>query len=262
MAACLVFTSTFAHATFQPREKRWAAQIQETLLIGDAVWLKDARGKNFFSIYTEASNGKPQGAVLILHGLGMHPDWPEVISPLRRELPEQGWASLALQMPILPAGAPLTAFGPIFDEAPARIRAGIEFLRDKGIEHIVLIGHDMGAAMAADFILKEQPSNIGAFVGIAMDAPALNTTVKKLDPRLNTTGLIGQLKLPVLDLYGSLDIPRITELAPLRVEAAKKAGNKDFRQIRVPDADHFFTNHDKSLLQAISRWLDDLKAVR
>jgi len=254
---CLIFFTTLTHAAFKPRENRWAAQVQETLLVGDAVWLKDSKGIKFFSIYTPANSAKTKGGVLILHGLGLHPDWPEVISPLRRGLPEQGWATLSLQMPILPAGAPLTAFGPIFDETPARIRAGIKFLHGKGIEHIVLIGHDMGAAMGAAFIVKEPHPDIAGFIGIAMDAPTVNSTLKKLDPRLNTTGLMGQLKLPVLDLYGSLDIKRITDLAPLRVSAAKQAGNKDYKQVRVPDADHSFTNHDKALLGHVARWLDN-----
>ena len=254
LLSCLILVSSLVQATDQAREKRWAAQIQETLLIGDAVWLKDGKGKKFFSIYTQASS-KPKGAVLMLHGLGMHPDWPEVISPVRRALPEQAWATLSLQMPILPAGAPLTAFGPIFDETPARIHAGIKFLRAKGIKHIVLLGHDMGAAMGAAYIMKEQPPHIDAFIGIAMDAPTPNSTIKKFDPRLNTTDLIGQLKLPVLDVYGSLDIKRITDLAPSRVASAKQVGNEKFKQVRIPDADHFFTNRDKDLVRAITQWL-------
>lgn len=256
VVVCLVFFATLAHAAFKPRENRWAAQVQETLLVGDAVWLKDGKGVKFFSIYTAANTAKPKGGVLILHGLGLHPDWPEVISPLRRELPEQGWATLSLQMPILPAGAPLTAFGPIFDETPARIRAGMEFLRGKGIERIVLIGHGLGAAMGAAFLVKEPRPDIAGFIGISMDAPTINSTVSKLDPRLNTTDLMGQLKLPVLDLYGSFDIKRITNLAPLRVNAAQQGGNKDYKQVRVPDADHSFTNHDKNLLGHVVLWLD------
>ncbi len=254
---CLVFFTTLAHAAYKPRENRWAAQVQETLLVGDAVWLKDGKGVRFFSIYTAANGAKPRGGVLILHGLGLHPDWPEVISPLRRDLPEQGWATLSLQMPLLPAGAPFTSFGPIFDEVPARIRAGIEFLRGKGIEHIALIGHDLGATMGAAYLVKKQDPDIDGFIGISMDAPTINSTVSKLDPRLDTTVLMGQLKLPVLDLYGSLDIKRITDLAPLRVQAAKKADNADYKQVRVPDADHSFTNHDKALLENVAHWLDN-----
>jgi hypothetical protein len=40
-----------------------------------------------------------QGAVLILHAPGQHPDWPTLVSPLRRVLPEDGWHTLSIGMP-------------------------------------------------------------------------------------------------------------------------------------------------------------------
>jgi hypothetical protein len=33
--------------------------------------------------------------------MGAHPDWPEVIQPLHSGLPESGWTTLSVQMPIL-----------------------------------------------------------------------------------------------------------------------------------------------------------------
>ncbi len=49
----------------------------------------------------------PQGAVLLLHDQGQHPDWPALLSPLRKVLPDDGWYTLSISMPsVLPQLAP------------------------------------------------------------------------------------------------------------------------------------------------------------
>lgn len=44
---------------------------------------------------------KPQqhGAVLVVPGAGQHADWPEVVRPIRSELPEAGWFTLSVTLP-------------------------------------------------------------------------------------------------------------------------------------------------------------------
>lgn len=257
--------SSGAHAVFKQREDRWAAQIQETLLIGEPVWLtarQKKKDEKFFAIYTPASNGPAKGAVLIMHGQGRHPDWPEVISPLRRQLPERGWTTLSLQMPLLPAGAPAIALGPLFEESPARIRAGLEFLRAKGAKRIVLLGHELGAAMGAAFLAKEQPEGVSGFVGVALEAPTTQSTIYTLDPRLYTPNSLAKITLPVLDIYGGHDHPNVTETDRLRAAAAQQAGNKHYEQSRFPDADHYFTGYEDDLVDAVQRWLDQSAHVK
>lgn len=251
----LMLGSSLAHAVYKQREARWAAQVMETLLIGEPVWLTENQGHTFFSIYTPAAT--PRGGVLLLHGLGLHPDWPEVISPLRRKLPELGWSTLSLQMPLQPEGAPWTGAGPTLDESLRRIQAGVDFLRGKGIQRIVIIGHDFGATMGAAFLLGTQNSCVAGFVGLSMDAPTIVSVVNVLDPRLDTTVQMGKLKLPVLDIYGGVDAKRIVDLAPLRVQSARTGGNTDYQQVRDPDADHFFTNREKHYIDPLVRWLDE-----
>ncbi len=259
---CALLSSSLASASDGPREKRWSSQILETLLIGEAVWLKGDKDKKFLSLYTKAE-GTPKGAVLLLHDEGLHPDWPEVIFPLRTRLPEQGWASLSLQMPILPlTGAPFTVFSPMLDEAPARIHAGIEFLHAQGFKHIIVIGHGLGAAMGTAYLAKTPHSGIDGLVGIAMGAPTSDRPRYQPDSRLNTPTSIAKFKLPVLDLYGALDDKNVTDSAALRIAAARKAGNKDYQQMRVPDADHYFSRYDKILLEKVSAWLDKHQTTR
>ncbi|HLA75861.1 MAG TPA: DUF3530 family protein [Gammaproteobacteria bacterium] len=258
IAVCLLLTTALAHATFKAREQRWAAQIQETLFTGEAVWLvaqQKPKDVKFFALYTPAHGKTTQGGILVLHDNGQHPDWPDVTSLLRRELPEHGWATLSMQMPILPYVAPITAFGPIFDETPPRIRAGIEFLRSKGIRRIIIAGHGTGASMAAAFLAQQPNSGISGLVGVAFDAPVINNTIDKLDPRLYSPTMLARIKVPVLDIYGGLDTKTVTGSTELRSQAAKKAGNKNFEQVRIPDADHQFGRYEKDLVKHIVDWL-------
>lgn len=253
LAATLLAYAAHSAASFKQREQRWANQILDSQMIGGAVWLT-AKEDKFLALYNPAE--KPKGGVILMHDAGLNPDWPDVISPLRRELPGHGWTTLSLQMPLLPQNAPLTAFGPIMDETPQRIRAGIEFLRGKGVRRIVLIGHDMGAAMGTAFLTREPEQGIAGFVGIAMNAPVLQGSLNTLDPRLYTPNALAKLTLPILDIYGGHAAKTVTGSAPERLAAASTAGNKDYEQEQFPEANHFFMNHDQALVERVAKWLE------
>lgn len=90
-----------AHASDTAKEKRWADQVVDSLMVGDAEWLKVGKSK-VLSLYTEHTAEKAQGAAIILHGVGVHPNWDQIIRPVRSQLPEYGWSTLSIQMPILP----------------------------------------------------------------------------------------------------------------------------------------------------------------
>ena len=108
---CFAFGCQIApgYASDLEKEKRWSQQIVDALLVGEAVQL-DADGTAFLGIYTEASEGAGDRAVILLHGIGAHPDWPEITNPLRSELPEHGWSSLLL-LPSAASASTSTALG-------------------------------------------------------------------------------------------------------------------------------------------------------
>ena len=130
------------YASDLAKEKRWADQVVEAILDGDAVWLNDGKS-DFLGIYTEAGEDKER-AVIVMHGTGVHPDWAQVVQPLRVGLTEHDWNTLSIQMPILPNEAEYKDYAPLYDEVAPRIDAAIKYLKENGSKDIVLIGHSQG----------------------------------------------------------------------------------------------------------------------
>jgi pimeloyl-ACP methyl ester carboxylesterase len=237
-----------AHASDLAKEKRWADQVVDSIMDGDAEWLNDGNN-DFLGIYTEADASK-QRAVIIAHGTGIHPDWQQVIQPLRIGLVEHGWNTLAIQMPILANDAEYSDYAPLYDEAAPRIDAAIQYLKNNGIKEIVLIGHSQGSSMSA-YYLSTSKQKLKGFVAIGMTAFAK-------DQRMNSIKALEKITIPVLDVYGDNDLENIIATTKDRAAAAKKAGNKSFTQIKVTGSNHFFDGKEDNLISIVAKWLNDL----
>ncbi|MGD8843804.1 MAG: DUF3530 family protein [Gammaproteobacteria bacterium] len=230
------------------KEQRWKAQIGDSLLSGEVCELKAGNAElEFMGIYTESEQGPADRAVILAHGIGAHPDWPEVIHPLRSGLPESGWATLSVQMPILANDAPLKDYLPLFDEASPRLAAAIDYLRKQGVTTIVIAGHSLGAAMAARFV-ADHPGAIDGLILISMGEI-------DIDEKMNGVIALRTITLPVFDLYGSRDLDSVIASADHRRESARTAGNGDYRQLTVEGADHFYTDTENELLRRVHDWL-------
>ena len=242
----LFLSSHTAHAVKSDiaKEQRWADQVTDSLMDGDAVMLK-AGEHSFLGLYTEAEDTSSR-AVIIAHGTGAHPDWPQVVYPLRSQLTEQGWHTLSIQMPVLDNDADYKEYAPLYDEIAPRMNAAVEYLLKQGVKTIVSVGHSQGSAMSA-YYLSSQPEKIRGFVAIGMP-------VFDHDPRMNSLISLSKIQLPVLDLYGTEDHEGIRNSADKRAKAAAKAGNKQYQQ-KIITGDHFFDGHEDGLIQAVSEWL-------
>src|SRR5690349_15946197 len=108
------------------REKRWADEVTPAILVGDPVYLVLKSGHKFLAIW--APNPKATAGVIVVHGLGVHPDWG-LINLVRSQLADQGYATLSVQMPVLAADARAEQYPPLFPEAAERIAAAVTFLR-------------------------------------------------------------------------------------------------------------------------------------
>jgi pimeloyl-ACP methyl ester carboxylesterase len=229
------------------KEKRWSEQIVDSLLTGESVQL-EAAGTPFLGIYTEASQGKTGYAVILAHGIGVHPDWPEVIHPLRSMLPEHGWSTLSIQMPVLPNDAELKDYLPLFDEAGPRIESALQFLRQQGNQTVVVLGHSLGAAMAASYLAGDGQRGIQGFIAVGMG-------VIQLDDKMNSALALEKIRIPVFDLYGSRDLADVRSSATRRKTAAQKSGNRSYRQLEIEGADHFFMGMEDELVRRVYGWL-------
>ncbi len=232
------------------KEGRWAEQIIETLFDGEPVWL-DAAGHEFLAIEMEAVDGDATRAAIVVHGLGVHPNWDQVVLPLRVGLAERGWHTLSIQMPILANDAEIMAYVPLFDEVSARFAAAVEYLQAQGYEDIVIAAHSMGAAMTTRYLAEnpEGPVRGAALVGLSAGREQMPE---------DTAANLRAIGVSLLDLYGGEDFPAVMDSAPRRASAAFTAGNAGYSQQVVPGADHFFDGEEAELLDAVGGWLDTI----
>lgn len=272
---CWLMATSYVFAMDADREKFWDEEVRNKIKIGKAESLQAGNHK-FLSIFTQESSNFPQGGVLLLHDHSGHPDWPELILPLRTRLPDYGWSTLAMQMPIPKESTPALEYEPMFKEASKRIEAGVSYLLTKGIRNIVVIGHGLGASMGAYHLATTNNKDIKAYIGIGM-------SMLETKPELEITQMMEKIRIPILDIYGMNDRPEVTRSAPDRIRAAKRgataafnrkdvemlkqsiranrpnsktAGFVSFRQIKIEGAGHFFNHQEDELIKRIRGWLN------
>lgn len=236
------------------REQRMAQQILDAILDGDPVELQTVDGLRFLGIQTPSVNTPARGTVIVLHGRGFHPDWGDVVQPLRVGLTESGWDTLSIQLPVLDKAAKYHDYVEIFDAANLRIEAAIAHVHKNEDALVVLLAHSCGAHMAQHWVhTRDQigPEPLDAFVGIGMGATDFGQPMRE-------PSALDQMKIPLLDVYASNDFPAVLRMAPERLRAMERAGNEKNAQLLIADSDHYHAGRGDALLQAIAAWLNTL----
>jgi pimeloyl-ACP methyl ester carboxylesterase len=218
------------------REKRWADQIVPGLMVGDAVWLEQAGGHKFLSLYTQAE--KPRGAVILAHGRGWSPDF-ELYGMLRTKLAEQGYTTLAIQLPVLGGGAKIGDYIATYPDAIERFQIAAKFLGDKGYKNISIVSHSLGATMANQYLITVDKTPVKAWVFVGI---------------INGLEEMFRIKVPVLDVFGGKD----WEITQVGAYERKKQIDKvpGSEQVVVPNALHFFEGREDELVQIVTGFLD------
>ncbi|MCB1761554.1 MAG: alpha/beta fold hydrolase [Gammaproteobacteria bacterium] len=229
------------------REERIAKEIEETILSGYPLRLR-ADGIEFLAIHRESAVAQRRGGVVILHGRNANPDWHGVIHPLRSQLPDSGWETLSIQLPVTSLDAPEESYQALISESFPRIASAINFYQQRGVERIALIGHSLGVRMALEFLAANPDVRVRAVVAVGMSA-------SRSTPVSGNLLALQKVNLPILDIYGSSDFDAVLTTAPLRLAEAHRAGNQAYRQLEVPGADHFFSGLDDLLVQRVRAWL-------
>ncbi len=251
----LSFCSVINAQSIEPdygREARIAEQIEPDIFDGEAQWLT-AGERQFLAIYMQAD--EPKGSVVILHGRDVNPEDANVAGPLRIGLVDAGWSTLAIQMPLLEKGMTYYDYLPILDYAQPRIEAAISFLRDQGEQTVVLAAHSCGVHMANQWLNQKGESMIDGFV-----AMGLGTTDYGQD--LKTPFAMGNMTIPVLDIYGSEEFPRPLAMLKDRQAMLDKNGNPGSTQIAVEGADHYFHDKGDALTEKVAEWLNAMDFSR
>ncbi|WP_455208656.1 DUF3530 family protein [Kaarinaea lacus] len=246
----VVVTANAASKSDLAKEKRWEEQIVPSLMVGKAIKLK-ADGVEFLGLYAEPSNNESKGAVILLHGIGVHPAWPDVIEPLRMELPDHGWHTLSLQMPIMKNEAEDKDYPPVFPEVPARIQAGVEFLKSKGIRNIVLSGHSTGAVMASYYLVSRKDPAVKGFASVSSGFGVPRDAY--MDSLANFKNMRG---VNIVDVHGSEDRQPVLDVVKERKMLGPRIHGNRYQELEISGADHFYRDKQDELINQLSSWLD------
>jgi alpha/beta superfamily hydrolase len=245
-ALTALLVSFAAVASDVEKEQRWADQIVDAIIEGDAVWLQ-ADGQAFLGIFTEAEDPDSKLGAIIAHGIGVHPDWQQVVYPLRTGLPPLGWHTLSLQMPILPNDADEGEYAALMDEVVPRLNAGVAFLKERGVDNIVIVAHSLGSTMAS-YYLSTGDRDVEGFVAIGMPAGIRNSGIVNAE-------MVKRIKVPLLDLYGGSDSAEVMAAAPVRERVKGEGADGAYTSRRVEGANHFFDGQEEALVDAVHDWL-------
>ena len=195
--------------------------------------------------------------VIFLHGRGAHPN-SAVVRQLRHALFHRGYTTLSIQNPV-PGDANgngiATDFsdyvadsrlepGFVIPETSARLRQAMAFLAKRGVEEIVLAGFSLGSRLAAIHIARgRRPGDLAirGFIGIGVLANG--------DEPYNHLTSLGEIALPVLDIFGDNDTPAV------RTAAARKAAyggdSANYTQIALDCSDEVTGNDCHKLRGAL-----------
>ena len=231
-----ILSSQGVLASDYAREKQWETEILDSLVVGDAVYLNSGEHR-FLGLLTEAQPAR--GAVILVHGSGIHPDWG-LIGVLRRRLVDEGYTTLAIQMPVLTPATKSEQYTQTFGDAATRLTSAVDFLKGKGHARIAIVSHSLGSRMTNYYLTHQADAAVVTWVALGLPGPFVQPD---------------KLRLPIADVFGDSDLAVVLENRAQRKKTIDAI--KHSRQVVVSHADHFFTGRDAELLEVVRAALAD-----
>lgn len=221
-----------AHTQDFEREARWRSEIVPGLVVGKAVDIAGPGGRAFLGLLTEPAGTDPGATTMlvIVHGIGVHPDHG-IVGNLRMDLADKGYATLAIQMPVLASDAPAEHYEPLFANAADRIEQAAAWARRKGYRDFVLVSHSLGSRMSNAYFDRAMEPGFRAWAALGMGAAYSPRFAQKPSVR-------------VLDVFGERDLQPVLTSAAARERVATASGG---RQQRITGADHFYAGRESEL---------------
>lgn len=228
LAAC-----QFAQAADHAREKRWADEILPAILDGDPVWLEQASGHKFLGLHIAAD--KARAAVIVVHGMGVHPDWG-INNVLRTRLAEQGYSTLSIQMPVQSASAGPGDYVASFPDAAERLGKSAAWLKDKGYDKIAIVSHSLGGRMVRAYFLTDDAMNVKGWAALSMGFDDFKG-----------------VSVPVLDIYAEKDHLPVLNMVPAHKRTLTHPASV---QLMMPDTGHFYDGKETEVANLVRNWLE------
>ena len=244
------------------------AEIRALPLEGEKLELMTGEGPTF-ALYLANSSSRHRGAVVLLHDHHHHLiDAP--LEGLRLGLSQHGWDTLAVQLPRRKVDEERLDW---LERSKDHINAALGYLEGRDSGSVALIGHGSGALLAVDWLFNTSRDRVLGLVAISMDGSA------DPEPRLDAPRQMGQVNVPVLDVYAMHDRPIVRHTAERRAREAQRTRRNDnsdervryrdiapgysprrgdrvhYRQLQIPGVDHTYQPNEALLLRAVRGWL-------
>jgi len=227
-------THAWAQVPDDARELRWADEVTPQVVVGEVLWLATPQRAKVLALFTDAPSAR--GGVVIVHGLGVHPDWG-LNGALRTRLADQGLATLSVQMPVLDKDATREQYRALYPIAGQRIAAAVRVLRERGVGKVAIVSHSLGAGMVDAWLAGPDAMPIAAWVPIGM-----------------LVAFARPPREPVLDVVADSDFPEV--LASAKVRTPQFPRDRCSRLVVVPGTDHYFDSATEPLAGVIVSFLD------
>jgi alpha/beta superfamily hydrolase len=215
------------------REQRWADEFLPAVLDGDPVRLKQADGHEYLGLYIRTAQAR--GAVIVVHGMGVHPDWG-INNALRTRLAEHGYTTLSIQMPVLDVSATPGDYVATFQEASARIDKAAAWLQNKGYKRIAVVSHSLGGRMARTYFVSGKALPVQAWAALSMGFDDFK-----------------DVSVPVLDIYTENDHMPVLNLVDARKRSLIHPASM---QKMLPGTGHFYDGKEVEVTTWLREWLD------
>jgi len=239
-----------------------ALDLESSIKSGELIWLMSEESEQF-GIFTPSQDIPIEGAAIILHDIGGHPDWPDVIRPLRLGLTQHNWATLSVSWSYSQNKG---STAPTLTNFATPISDAVSQLNLKGLKNIILVGYGQGALAALNHLTtsKNSADQVSGFIAISLNGPIE-------DSKHQALAQLESLTTQTLDIYGENDLSNVVNTAGLRLSTSRAAAKNlidkpdtttrsntkiktFYQQIKIPGANHSFNGQSKMLLKRILGW--------
>ena len=221
------------------RETSLNYQSESTSFDSEFTTLLSNKGEKFNLLYHEDES--EDQAILLLHGRGLYPNEPLVMNPLI-EILNKEYNVYSIQLPVLKKNATYSEYVKLFSYSDSRIKKTLNYIETTSSK-IIVIAHSCGAHMLSSFLKKYQ-NKIHKIILISAGAVDKDQTPL---PYYDYSLFDGQ----ILNILGDKDHNSVKNFA----EYILSLNIKNFQNIIISDADHYYKGKISSLATQVNKWL-------